>query len=44
MWLKILKSNGVKFGFRGFLKYGVAIAIPTLAASLGGLYVSGLFS
>ncbi|MEG1535559.1 MAG: ArsB/NhaD family transporter, partial [Clostridia bacterium] len=40
MWSSILRHNGIKFSFVDFLKYGFAIAIPTLLASLGGLYLS----
>ncbi len=40
MWLNILKSHGVKFGFLQFIKYGVFTAVPTMAASLAGLYLS----
>lgn len=40
MWLGILKKHEVKFGFGEFVKYGLLISVPTLLASLGGLYIS----
>lgn len=43
MWMSILKKNDVKLSFLKFSMYGCFIAIPTLLASLGGLYISGLF-
>ncbi len=42
MFSKILKNNKVKFSFVDFTKYGFLIAIPTLLAAIGGLYLSVL--
>ena len=43
MWMGILRKNEVEFSFLKFTLYGSIIAIPTLLASLGGLYISFLF-
>lgn len=40
MWTKILNTHGLKFGYTGFLKIGVFVAIPALFAAIGGLYLS----
>lgn len=40
MWSSILNLNGIKFGYLDFLKIGFFIAIPTLFAALGGLYLA----
>lgn len=37
MWLGILKKEHVPIGFGTFVKYGVAVAVPALAATLGVL-------
>ena len=37
MFSSILSEHDVKFGYRDFLKLGVLVAIPTLAAALGAL-------
>ena len=37
MFSSILSEHDVKFGYRDFLKLGVTVAIPTLAAALGVL-------
>jgi len=42
MWSGMLNSHGVKFSFGKFVLYGVTVAIPTLFATLGGLYLSFL--
>ena len=42
MWMGILKKNNVPFSFGKFCLYGVIISVPTLFASLGGLYLSFL--
>lgn len=34
MWSSILKEHGLKFGYLDFLKIGVSVAIPALAAAL----------
>ena len=34
MWSGMLKGQGIKFGYKDFLKIGVAIAIPTLLSAL----------
>lgn len=39
MFTGLLKNLDVKFTFLDFLKYGVVVAIPTLFATLAGLYV-----
>jgi len=38
MWSNILKKQGLKISFISFAKYGIIIAIPTLLATLLGLY------
>ena len=43
MFGNILNHHDIKFGYVDFLKLGVAVAIPSLFAALGGLYVSLLF-
>lgn len=37
MWSQILKEHNLKVGFLTFSKYGIITAVPTLAATLGGL-------
>lgn len=37
MWSSILKKQGVKLGYKKFIEYGCAVAIPTAAAALGTL-------
>ncbi len=37
MWSNILNRHGLKFGYLDFLKIGVIVALPTLAATLGVL-------
>lgn len=39
MWIKILKGQEVKMTFLKFMFYGIIIAIPTLLASLLGLFI-----
>ena len=39
MWSNILNKHGVKFGYLDFLKIGVTVAIPTLIAALGSLWL-----
>ena len=39
MWSSILRRFGIRFSFRRFLLYGVAVAIPTLFAALAGLWI-----
>lgn len=39
MWSAILRRFGVQFSFRKFLLYGAAVALPTLAAALAGLWL-----
>ena len=39
MWIGILKKQDVAFSFGSFVKYGLVIALPTLAAALLGLYL-----
>ena len=40
MFSSIVNRQGLKFGYKDFLKIGVAVALPALAAALAGLYVS----
>ncbi|MDE7395239.1 MAG: hypothetical protein K2M95_03865 [Clostridiales bacterium] len=40
MWGSIISKHDLKFGYLDFLKIGVAVAIPTLFASLGGLWLA----
>lgn len=42
MWSSIIGKHGVKFGYTDFMKVGFTVAVPTLAASLLGLFVSFL--
>jgi arsenical pump membrane protein len=37
MWSGILRKHGLKFGYLDFLKIGLTVAIPALAAALGVL-------
>lgn len=39
MWMGLLKSHGISYSFRDFVKYGALIGLPTLAASLAALYL-----
>lgn len=39
MWCSILSKHRLKFGYLDFLKIGVEIALPTLFATLIGLYI-----
>lgn len=43
MWSSILNQHGLKFGYKDFLKIGVTIALPTLAAALGTLLLVTTF-
>ncbi len=40
MFTGLLKSLDVRYTFTDFIKYGVAVAVPTLCATLIGLYAS----
>lgn len=40
MFGSILSEQGIKFGYRRFLKLGFAVAVPALFAALGGLWIS----
>lgn len=40
MWGSLIGKHDVKFGYLDFLKVGVAVAIPTLFAALGGLWLA----
>lgn len=42
MFTGLLKNLDVKMSFFDFVKYGTAVAVPTLLASIGGLYISYL--
>ncbi len=39
MWSGILNKHGIKFSYLDFLKIGVTVAIPTMFAALGALYI-----
>jgi arsenical pump membrane protein len=39
MWISILKKQEIEMSFRKFVKYGLIIALPTLFASLFGLWI-----
>ena len=39
MWSKILNEQGVKFSYLDFIKIGAIVALPTLLAALGGLFI-----
>ncbi len=43
MFTGLLRDLDVKFSFVEFIKYGVCVAVPTLFAAIGGLYISMLF-
>lgn len=40
MWGALIDGHDVRFGFVDFLKTGAVVAIPTLFASLGGLWLA----
>ena len=40
MWTNILKAQNVKMSYLKFMKYGFAVAVPTLAAALFGLWIT----
>ncbi len=40
MWGNIIGKHDVKFTYLDFLKIGVTVALPTLLASLGGLWLA----
>lgn len=40
MWSSILNEHGYKFSYLSFLKMGIFIAVPTLFAALGTLYLA----
>ncbi len=40
MWSSLIGKHGIKFGYLDFLKVGVIVAVPTLVASLGGLWLA----
>lgn len=44
MWTGILKVHNAKFSFSDFVKYGTIIAIPTLLAAIGGIYLTTLIA
>ena len=39
MWSSILNKHGIKFTYLDFLKIGVIVAIPTMFAALGALFI-----
>ncbi len=40
MWSSMIGKQDIKFGYVDFLKVGVTVAVPTLFASLGGLWLA----
>lgn len=40
MWSSIVNKHGVKFGCWKFINIGIIVSVPTLFASLGGLWLS----
>ena len=40
MWGSIISKHDTKFGYVDFLKIGVTVALPTLLAALGGLWLA----
>lgn len=40
MWGSLINNHDVRFGYVDFIKTGVLVAIPTLFASLGGLWLA----
>lgn len=40
MWGSIIGKHEIKFGYLDFLKIGVTVALPTLFAALGGLWLA----
>lgn len=40
MWSSLIGEHNVRFGYVGFLKIGLTVAIPALFASLGGLWLA----
>jgi arsenical pump membrane protein len=40
MWSGLLNGQGIKFGYKDFLKLGTTVALPALAAALLGLYTA----
>lgn len=40
MWSSIINKHGVKFGCWDFIKIGAIVSVPTLLASLGGLWLA----
>lgn len=40
MWSSMIGKHEIEFGYADFLKVGVTVAVPTLIASLGGLWLA----
>lgn len=40
MWGSLIGRRGIRFGYLDFVKTGAAVAIPTLFAALGGLWLA----
>lgn len=40
MWSSIISKHDLKFGYVDFLKIGLTVAVPTLFAALGGLWLA----
>ncbi len=39
MWSNLLRKNGVKLSFGGFIRYGALIGIPSVTAAIAALFV-----
>jgi arsenical pump membrane protein len=39
MWSSLLQQNGVRISFPRFVRYGVTVSLPTLAAAILGLMI-----
>lgn len=39
LWMSLLERYGVKFSFARFVRYGVLVAVPAMAAALVGLWI-----
>lgn len=39
LWMSLLERYGVKFSFARFVRYGVLVAVPAMAAALAGLWI-----
>lgn len=39
LWMSLLERYGVKFSFARFVRYGVMVAVPAMAAAIVGLWI-----